>query len=253
MDARGSRFKKLFSISPFKIGIAITLAVIVLYFLDFPFLKFMELKALDLRMTSRGERLPGVETVIAAIDEKSLKELGRWPWSRSTMARLVNALKKYEARAVGLDMDFSEPDSNASLKDMAAIQKEAERLGIADSRLNDYIEEKKMKADRDADLAAALQDAGNVTLGFFFHTAKREIEHLTNKEIEEGAGEAFGFQIPGCPAQEYTRDFHDHRGLGGCPEYQIHYGCGTEQRLFQCLSGQRRGHPVVPPGDPVSR
>ena len=48
-------------------------------------------KTLDLRIASRGTQLPGGETLIAVIDEKSLAELGRWPWSRAIIARLVDA------------------------------------------------------------------------------------------------------------------------------------------------------------------
>lgn len=47
---------------------------------------------------------------IADIDEKSLAEFGQWPWSRDTLARLVDALRDYETKAVGLDLLLSEPD-----------------------------------------------------------------------------------------------------------------------------------------------
>ncbi|MCK7513133.1 MAG: CHASE2 domain-containing protein [Desulfobacterales bacterium] len=60
---------------------------------DFQFLRLVELKTLDLRMASRGILHPGNETVIAAIDEKSVSELGRWPWPRTTIARLVDLFK----------------------------------------------------------------------------------------------------------------------------------------------------------------
>jgi len=111
-----TRFKKFLSISPLKIGLIIILGIVFLYFLDFSFLRFMELKMYDLRMASRGDRKPGGEVVIAAIDEKSLSELGRWPWSRAIIANLVNTLKQNGAKAVGFDVVFSEPDNQASQK-----------------------------------------------------------------------------------------------------------------------------------------
>lgn len=73
-------------------------------------LQFMEFKALDIRMLSRGTRSPGAETVIVTIDEKSLGELGQWPWPRATMARLIDTLKKYGVKATGLDIVFAEPE-----------------------------------------------------------------------------------------------------------------------------------------------
>jgi len=57
-----------------------------------------------------GKVATGGETVIVTIDEKSLSELGRWPWPRTTMAGLVDKLKACGAKAVGFDVVFAEPD-----------------------------------------------------------------------------------------------------------------------------------------------
>ncbi|MDH3631979.1 MAG: CHASE2 and HATPase_c domain-containing protein [Gammaproteobacteria bacterium] len=51
------------------------------------------------------------EIIIIAIDDESLRELGRWPWSRSTHANLVEKLELESPRAIGLDIIFSEPDT----------------------------------------------------------------------------------------------------------------------------------------------
>jgi CHASE2 domain-containing sensor protein/signal transduction histidine kinase len=51
------------------------------------------------------------EIIIVAIDDESLRELGRWPWSRSTHASLIEKLELESPRAIGLDIIFSEPDA----------------------------------------------------------------------------------------------------------------------------------------------
>jgi Predicted transmembrane sensor domain len=53
---------------------------------------------------------------ILAIDEESLKRIGQWPWSRETLARIIDRLTGAGA-AVALDILLSEPDrmSPASL------------------------------------------------------------------------------------------------------------------------------------------
>ncbi|MBU1149480.1 MAG: CHASE2 domain-containing protein [Proteobacteria bacterium] len=71
------RMKRFLSVTPLKIAAFVILISLVLFFFDAPFLRFMELKALDLRMVSQGATPAGSETVIVAIDEKSLSELGR--------------------------------------------------------------------------------------------------------------------------------------------------------------------------------
>jgi CHASE2 domain-containing sensor protein len=50
------------------------------------------------------------DIVIVAIDESSLEAIGRWPWSRIVHADLVNKLKQEQARVIGLDIIFSEPE-----------------------------------------------------------------------------------------------------------------------------------------------
>ncbi len=87
------KIKKIFQITSFKITLFVILLALVLFFFDFRFLRFMELKALDLRMASRGALHPGGETVIVVVDNESIKEIGRWPWSRATLAKLVDKLK----------------------------------------------------------------------------------------------------------------------------------------------------------------
>ncbi|MDD5712845.1 MAG: hypothetical protein PHY31_08850, partial [Smithellaceae bacterium] len=62
------KLRKLFSVSPLKITVLVVLVALVLFFLDIPFLRFMELKALDLRMVSRGAIPSGGETVIVTVD-----------------------------------------------------------------------------------------------------------------------------------------------------------------------------------------
>lgn len=64
------------------------------------------------------------QVVIAAIDDESLQRLGRWPWSRSLHAKLLERFTQFEAKAVGFDVLFSEPES----QDPAADKRLAEAL-----------------------------------------------------------------------------------------------------------------------------
>ena len=89
------KLKTILRITPVRITFFVIPVALVLFLSDFQFFRLMELKTLDLRMASRGPLVPGNETAIAAIDEKSISELGRWPWPRSTIARLVDLLKLF--------------------------------------------------------------------------------------------------------------------------------------------------------------
>lgn len=51
-----------------------------------------------------------IATVIIDIDEKSLAEVGQWPWSRATLGKLVERLTSADAKVIAFDVLFAEPD-----------------------------------------------------------------------------------------------------------------------------------------------
>jgi adenylate cyclase len=56
-------------------------------------------------------RLTADEPVrVVAIDDKSLQEVGQWPWPRGVIADLIDKLNAAGAAAITLDILFSEPD-----------------------------------------------------------------------------------------------------------------------------------------------
>lgn len=59
-----------------------------------------------------AQRPAASDIVIVAIDEKSLDQLGRWPWPRGTHTELLNILNAYAPLSVGIDIIFSEPSSH---------------------------------------------------------------------------------------------------------------------------------------------
>jgi adenylate cyclase len=51
-----------------------------------------------------------IATVIVDIDEKSLAEVGQWPWSRTTLGKLVERLTSAGAKVIAFDVLFAERD-----------------------------------------------------------------------------------------------------------------------------------------------
>jgi adenylate cyclase len=88
-------------------SVAIVLAV---HWLGIPLLDQIELRTYDLRFQSRGAIPPAPEVVLAVVDEKSLDELGRWPWTRTRIAALIDALSRGGARVIAFDIGFLEPE-----------------------------------------------------------------------------------------------------------------------------------------------
>ena len=60
---------------------------------------------------------PPSDITIIAIDERSLAQLGRWPWPRRTHAELINKLSQVNVKAIGLNILLTEPDQKDSSGD----------------------------------------------------------------------------------------------------------------------------------------
>jgi adenylate cyclase len=73
-------------------------------------LSFVDLRTQDAMVRLAGARPPSSRVTIAAIDDRSLSEIGQWPWSRDVVARLIDGIRGLGARVVAMDMLLAEPD-----------------------------------------------------------------------------------------------------------------------------------------------
>ncbi len=62
------------------------------------------------------------DIVIITVDDYSLESLGHWPWPRSVHAELIDRLTAAGAKAIGLDIIFSEPDRQDVANDIVLTQ-----------------------------------------------------------------------------------------------------------------------------------
>ena len=88
------------------------------------FIEKLEYLLYDTRvlLTMPGDVDPRI--VIVDIDEKSLAEIGQWPWGRDRLAKLVNELfDYYQVQIVGFDVTFPEPDNSSGLRVLDQLAK----------------------------------------------------------------------------------------------------------------------------------
>ena len=70
----------------------------------------------DARLRATNPKTLDERIVIVDIDERSLAELGRWPWSRNKLGQLVNVLfQQHQIALLGFDVVFAEPDESSGL------------------------------------------------------------------------------------------------------------------------------------------
>src|SRR5713226_1428490 len=123
----------------------------------------MDLIAYDLRINAIAPHPASGVVVIAAIDDKSIAQIGQWPWPRAVQARLVDALREYKVKVIGFDAIFSEPDDNDVSR--AEIGKRLSALGIKQKTLADIL-----GPSNDGTFAAAMKTQGETILGYAFES-----------------------------------------------------------------------------------
>jgi adenylate cyclase len=76
----------------------------------------------DARLKLTMPRKGDPRIVILDIDERSLGEIGRWPWSRNVMARLMDKLfDQYHVALVGFDVVWAERDTSSGMDVLDAL------------------------------------------------------------------------------------------------------------------------------------
>src|SRR4051794_26915829 len=100
---------------PLALAVLIGVAVTALRIVGCGPLDRLDMRALDGLLLQRGGGPPAPEVVIVAVDDASLKELGRWPWSRALMARLIDTIAAADPAVIGIDVIQSEATASCSL------------------------------------------------------------------------------------------------------------------------------------------
>jgi adenylate cyclase len=93
----------------------------------FPPLRRLTLLVTDIKFALRGPQPPKNKIVIVEIDGPALEQVGRWPWHRDATALLIHKTFQAGAKAVGLDIFFTEPDKR--VPDQLAEILKAQNLG----------------------------------------------------------------------------------------------------------------------------
>jgi len=94
-------------------GIVITLAFIL--FAGSDFIAGIERSAYDFGVRASNKK-PSNKIAIIAIDDYSIANLGRWPWSRDKHAKLLKILKNAQTSVIGQTIFFTEPQRDPGLQ-----------------------------------------------------------------------------------------------------------------------------------------
>lgn len=132
------------------IGLISGLMVFIAYRQSSPYLQHLDNKLKDSRFLLRGAVKPNPKVVVIAIDDKSIRELGQWPWSRARIGELVRNLAGYGVKVSALDIVFSEPEARGG----------------------------------DLSFSKGIRAAGNVVMGYFFRDEEQPLDPKSIEQLE---------------------------------------------------------------------
>jgi len=91
-------------------GLAAGVIVAAIALVGSPAQRKLQLAGFDIYQAVLPRTVQSQPAVIVAIDEKTLAEQGQWPWPRTTLARLIEAISAYAPAVIGVDLLLTEPD-----------------------------------------------------------------------------------------------------------------------------------------------
>jgi adenylate cyclase len=208
----------------------------------------------DARLRATMPNTLDERVVIIDIDEKSLAQLGRWPWGRHHMASMMDELfDRQRVAVVGFDVVFAEPDDSSGLKKLRSL---AENELRGESGFVSLLPQLQGQLDYDAAFARSIKDRP-VVMGYYL-TSDRDggksgrlpepvfdTVALNGKSVGITSWNGFGSNIDqlaqAAPLAGYFNPIPDSdgvvRSLPMIAEYQGKYYESLALAMFRVLAG----------------
>ena len=194
---------------PFAISVGLTAFALTIYWdtfvrdrptAVFSFINRLELDALDLRFRLRPDRYkhPDPRIIIVDIDQRSQEILGRWPFSRTHFAHVLDALREDGAEVAAFDITFSKPDETAApIRELRQTVVERQKNGgRTDPRVIAELDRLSKEYDGDEQFARAIERFSKVVLGNFFLYSEYDLKGVDDKTLDRYANILADFPFP---------------------------------------------------------
>lgn len=148
----------------------------------------------NMRLTFSGQK--GAQNIVLIeIDEKSLKKIGPWPWSRLVMAEMIKSLNQERVRLICLNLPFSAEQQNQGLSEVRAFRDKFGARGFEKENvpMTNWVMENlaqlEDKLDSDRQMAESVLLSGNVILPVFENSGygqkkmKREEDLILSRNL----------------------------------------------------------------------
>ena len=148
------------------------ISIIFLLATNSTFIQSLERKAYDIGVQA-STRDAGNQIAIIAIDDQSIANIGRWPWSREVHANMFAKLSAAQPKVIGSTVYFLEPQVDPGLSYINKIADFVATSSIPStapeaSKLDGMLKEAQSSLNTDAKLVASIQQANHVVLAMPF-------------------------------------------------------------------------------------
>ena len=224
----------------------------------------------DARLRATMPQTLDERIVIVDIDEKSLAEVGRWPWGRNKLAELAEELlDRQKVALLGFDVVFAEPDESSGLKRLKQLAKNElrDQPGFADR-----LAQVQASLDYDATFARVL-DKRPVVLGYYLTSDRDGLtsgvlpapvmgpESLQKRPIKVTSWNGYGANIAAIAKAAPLGGFFNSitegdgvvRSMPLLAEYKGQYYESLSLAIFRMLVGLPKVEPGFPKENFVSR
>ena len=151
------------------VGVLVTL--FFLFASNSDLIQSLERKAYDLGVRATT-RMPSDKIAVIAIDDRSIANLGRWPWPREIHAKMIDVLAAGHAKLIGYTAFFFEPQVDAGLDYIYKIADLVTKSSLQQSpdapALNGLLLDAMQNLNNDQKLGDSMAKANDVLLGTFF-------------------------------------------------------------------------------------
>jgi serine/threonine-protein kinase len=202
--------------------LGIIIAIAVLGFSRFSdLIPSLERKAYDLGVKATSKN-PSDRIAVIAIDDQSLANIGRWPWSREVHAKMIDKLGEAKAKVIGNTVFFFEPQIDPGLlyidKLLAIYNKGQPAAGTENAppanpelaQFGAILSEAEKALNADQRLAESIAKAGNVLLPVYFKLGEARGKpdkplpgFVSKNDIPDTAGNAANAAYPTAIAVQY--------------------------------------------------
>jgi serine/threonine-protein kinase len=162
------------------------------------------------------DRRPSDRIAVIAIDDRSVANIGRWPWPREVHAQLIDRLSAAGAKTIAHTALFFEPQTDRGLDELRTLRGRIDGSAAAQPPIDDlsdtaraqiqgFIADAEQRLDADARLAQSIRSAGNVILPSLFSLGEpqgRPDAPLPAFARRNALGNAAGLGLPAFRSQQ---------------------------------------------------